>query len=65
MERISPVNQQTAQGKAKELLDAVKAKLGIAPNMTRAMAVSPSVLDGYLDLSGALGHGDLPARVRE
>ena len=65
MERISPVNPQTAQGKAKELLDAVKAKLGIVPNMTRAMAVSPSVLDGYLDLSGALGHGVLPARVRE
>jgi len=65
MERISPVDPQTAQGKAKELLDAVKAKLGIVPNMTRAMAVSPSVLDGYLGLSGALGHGVLPARVRE
>ena len=26
MERITPVNLQTAQGRAKELLDAVKAK---------------------------------------
>jgi hypothetical protein len=35
----------------KELLDAVKAKLGIVPNMTRAMAVSPPVLDAYLGFS--------------
>lgn len=65
MERITPVDPRTAQGKAKHLLDAVKAKLGIVPNMTRAMAVSPPVLDAYLGFSGALGHGVLPARVRE
>ncbi len=65
MERISLVNPQTAQGKAKELLDAVKAKLGIVPNMTRAMAVSPPVLDAYLGFSGALSHGVLRPRVRE
>jgi AhpD family alkylhydroperoxidase len=65
MERISPVNPQTAQGRAKELLDAVKAKLGIVPNMTRAMAVSPPVLDAYLGFNGALSHGVLPARLRE
>ncbi|MBN9522711.1 carboxymuconolactone decarboxylase family protein [bacterium] len=65
MERITPVDPQTAQGKAKDLLDAVKGKLGIVPNMTRAMAASPAVLEGYLGLSGALGHGVLPAKVRE
>ena len=65
MERITPVDPHTAQGRARELLDAVKAKLGIVPNMTRAMAVSPSVLEAYLGFSGALGHGILPARVRE
>jgi uncharacterized peroxidase-related enzyme len=65
MERITPVNPQTAQGRARELLDAVKAKLGLVPNMTRLMAVSPPVLDAYLGFSGALGHGVLPARVRE
>jgi uncharacterized peroxidase-related enzyme len=65
MERITPVNLQTALGRAKELLDGVKAKLGIVPNMTRAMAVSPSVLDAYLGFSGALAHGVLPAQVRE
>lgn len=65
MERITPINLQAAEGRAKELLDAVKAKLGIVPNMTRSMAVSPSVLDAYLGFSGALAHGVLPARVRE
>lgn len=65
MERIVPVDPHTAQGKAKELLDAVKAKLGLVPNMTRAMAVSPAVLEAYLGLSGALAHGVLPPQVRE
>jgi uncharacterized peroxidase-related enzyme len=65
MERITPINQQAAQGRAKELLDAVKAKLGIVPNMTRSMAVSPPVLEACVGFIGALGHGVLPARVRE
>ena len=65
MERITPINLQAAQRRAKELLDAVKSKLGIVPNMTRAMAVSPSVLEAYLGFSDALAHGALPARVRE
>lgn len=65
MERIVPVDPHTAQGRAKELLDAVKAKLGVVPNMTRAMAVSPAVLEAYLGMSGALAHGVLPPQVRE
>ena len=65
MQRIQSVNPQTAQGRAKELLDAVNAKLGLVPNMTRLMAVSPPVLEAYLGFIGALGHGVLPARVRE
>ena len=65
MERITAINPQTAEGRARELLDAVKARLGLVPNMTRSMAVSPSVLDAYLGFSGALAHGVLPARVRE
>ncbi len=65
MERITPINLQAAEGRAKELLDAVKAKMGIVPNLTRSMAVSPSVLEAYLGFSGALSHGVLPLRVRE
>src|SRR5262245_34906549 len=33
--------------------------------MTRAMANSPAVLDGYLQFSGALSRGNLPAKLRE
>jgi uncharacterized peroxidase-related enzyme len=65
MERINPVSHEAAEGKARQLLDAVKAKLGIVPNMTRAMAVSPPVLEAYLGLSGTLAYGVLPAKARE
>jgi AhpD family alkylhydroperoxidase len=33
--------------------------------MMRTMAAAPAVLDGYLQLSGALAEGTLPAKVRE
>jgi uncharacterized peroxidase-related enzyme len=63
--RITPVNPAEAQPKAKELLAAVQAKLGMRPNMMRTMAQSPAVLEGYLSLSGALANGVLPAKLRE
>jgi uncharacterized peroxidase-related enzyme len=65
MSRIHPINPESASGKAKELLDAVQRQLGLVPNMTRAMANSPAVLEGYLSLSGALGKGSLSAKSRE
>jgi len=65
MPRINAIDPAGATGKAKELLDAVKAKLGLVPNMTRTMAHSPAVLEGYLNFSGALGEGTLNARLRE
>ncbi len=65
MSRIPQINPESATGKARELLDAVKSKLGLVPNMTRAMANSPAVLDGYLSLSGALSKGSLTAKQRE
>lgn len=37
----------------------------MVPNMTRAMATAPAVLDGYLQFSGALAQGTLSAKVRE
>lgn len=65
MARITTVDPSNAPGKSGELLAAVKAKLGLVPNMTKVMANSPAVLEGYLNFSGALGHGVLPAKVRE
>lgn len=65
MTTFTLVAPESAQGQAKELLAAVKAKLGLVPNMTRAMARAPAVLDAYLQMSGALSKGALPAKVRE
>ena len=65
MPRLQPVNPSTATGKGKELLDAVKGKLGMVPNMTRVMASSPAVLEAYLGFSGALAGGLLDAKTRE
>jgi len=63
--RLTAIDPQQATGKAKQLLNGVQAKLGMTPNMMRAMANSPAVLEGYLNLSGALAHGALPAKLRE
>lgn len=65
MTRIQAVELASATGKAKELLDAVHSKMGMVPNMTRAMANAPAVLDAYLGFSGALSKGTLPAKLRE
>jgi uncharacterized peroxidase-related enzyme len=65
MSRIETVNPSQASGKTKELLDGVKSKLGMTPNLMRVMANSPAVLDAYLKFSGTLGSGDLPAKTRE
>lgn len=65
MSRIQTVDPTAAEGRAKQLLDGVKAKLGTTPNMMRAMANSPAVLDAYLQFSAALGGGALAAKDRE
>jgi uncharacterized peroxidase-related enzyme len=65
MARIEPINYEQSTGKAKELLDAVKGKLGMTPNMMTTMAQSPAVIEAYLNFSGALSGGALSARLRE
>jgi uncharacterized peroxidase-related enzyme len=65
MSRLPAIDPSTASGKTKDLLDAVKSKLGLVPNMTRVMANSPSVLEAYLGFSGALAGGHLSPKVRE
>ncbi len=65
MSRINQISPETATGKAKELLDAVKSKLGLVPNLTRALANAPAALEAYLQFSGSLGKGTLSAKNRE
>jgi uncharacterized peroxidase-related enzyme len=65
MSRLHMIDPSGATGKAKSLLDGVKAKLGLVPNMTKMMANSPSVLEAYLGFSGALAGGQLDPKLRE
>jgi len=65
MSRLQAIDPSTASGKVKDLLDAVKSKLGLVPNMTKVMANSPEVLEAYLGFSGALSAGLLDPKVRE
>jgi uncharacterized peroxidase-related enzyme len=65
MSRFQTFDPTTATGKAKDLLTAVKTKLGRDLSMAGVMANSPAVLEGYLNFSGALSSGQLSAKLRE
>ncbi len=65
MSRI-PVALRTALDSATAAtLDAVKAKLGMVPNMFATLANAPAALNGYLTFSDALAKGALSPRQRE
>jgi uncharacterized peroxidase-related enzyme len=65
MSRFETIDLAAATGRTKELLDSVKQKFGMVPNITRLMANSPAALEGYLSFSGALADGTLGPRLRE
>lgn len=65
MNALPLVDPATATGPAADLLAAVKKSLGVVPNMTKAMANSPALLEGYIGLNGALNGGVLPVATRE
>lgn len=65
MTRLQALNPETTTGKTKELFNAVQSKLGAVPNMMRTMGNSDAVLEGYLNLSGALSKGKLGGKIGE
>jgi AhpD family alkylhydroperoxidase len=66
MSRIpTPATIESAPVAAQPLLEGVKKQFGVVPNMFRLIANSPAALESYLDLSGALNKGTLPAPTRE
>jgi uncharacterized peroxidase-related enzyme len=65
MARFSTIQPESATGGLKRLFDGVQQKLGMVPNMIRTMANSPAVVEGYVQLSGALANGRLSGKVRE
>lgn len=65
MPRINPVDTTTIDANTKATLDAIKAKIGMVPNLYATFAQAPSVLNGFLGLSEALSKGALTAAQRE
>jgi len=64
-QRITSVDPATATGTNKKIFDALQSSLGLIPNMARAMAQSPAVLEGYVSLNSALGKGTLGRKLSE
>ncbi|UPT69532.1 MAG: carboxymuconolactone decarboxylase family protein [Flavobacterium sp. JAD_PAG50586_2] len=65
MTRLQALNPETTTGKTKELFNQVQSKLGTVPNMMRTMGNADAVLEGYLNLSGALSKGKLGGKTGE
>ena len=65
MTRLTALDPKEATGRSKELFDGIQAKLGMVPNMMRTMGNSAAVLEGYLNLSDALGKGSLGGKLGE
>ncbi|WP_434513915.1 carboxymuconolactone decarboxylase family protein [Dechloromonas sp. ARDL1] len=65
MPRIQPIRRENTAGQLAVTLDAVKAKVGMLPNLLATLANSESGLNAYLSLSEALAGGRLTAAQRE
>lgn len=63
MQRLQSVDPAQAEGRAKELLDAVEAAFGATPNAARLMANSPPVLDSFLAFSAAMSGAKIGAKL--
>ena len=62
---LTPATIDSAPAASQPMLEAVKQKLGVVPNVFRMMSNSPAALEAHLNLSGALGKGTLSAPTRE
>ena len=65
MTRLQPVITETADADTQTLLNNVKKKLGMVPNMVSTMAQSLPVANGYLAFSEALSKSSLRPKLRE
>jgi len=66
MSRISiPASIDAAPPASQPLLQTVKKQIGSVPNLFRLVSHSPAALEGYLNMSAALGKGSLSAPTRE
>lgn len=63
--RIPQIDPNRTTGKTRRLLEQVRAKLGLIPNLFRVLANAPVALEGYLNFSEALAGGSLDKKIRE
>lgn len=65
MQRIPAINQATAEGRARELLDRIQEKNGKVHNLFLTLAHSPAALETLMTMSATLDQGVLTRRQRE
>ena len=65
MARLPIQDVESATGSNKDIFAAFQKGLGMVPNMARAMANSPAVLQSYAQFSGAMGTARLSPQIRE
>lgn len=65
MTHIAAIDPDRADSATSATLAAVRAKLGMLPNLIATLAHAPAALNGYLALSETLAGGRLSARQRE
>lgn len=65
MARLNLVQNNEANGTAKELLEGVQKGLGMTPNLMRVLANAPAALESYLKTNATLSGGVLPGPIRE
>ena len=65
MSKVPLLQSADAPGRSREILDATEAKIGMVPNLYRALAASPAALQAYIQMAETLSAGVLPAKTRE
>jgi uncharacterized peroxidase-related enzyme len=65
MALVSYVSNQDAAEKIKPVFEGMEKKIGVVPNVFRAMAHSPEMLEAFLTLNGTLPKTKLDGKLRE
>ena len=65
MALVSYVSNADVGEKLRSVFEGIEKKLGAVPNVFRAMAQSPELLQGFLALNSALGKTKLDPKLRE
>ena len=65
MPYIAPLNRKAADAETAATLDAIRAKLGMVPNLYATLAKAPAALHALLEINRAVAAGGLTARERE